>query len=152
MRQPKRFMRQPKRFVIFAAIVFAAIVPAAIVLTLSSCAGGSGTTSGIRGIVLFEGGPGIMSPSPLPGGFGSGRQGRPYRFVAVQVIARSGADAGRVVARVKPDSAALFRIAVPPGRYELKALVPKSGPWPRPTTVVVARGAYARALVYVEGR
>jgi hypothetical protein len=142
-------MRQPKRVVVFAAIVFAAIV-----LTLTSCAGAgeSAATSGIRGIVLFEGGPGIMSPSPLPGGFGSCRQGRPYRVVAVQVIARSGADAGRVVARVKPDSAALFRIAVPPGRYELKALVPKSGPWPRPTTVVVAGGAYARALVHVEGR
>jgi hypothetical protein len=147
-------VREPKRVVISAAVVFAAIVFAAIVLTLMSCAGagGSAATSGIRGIVLFEGGPVIINPSPLPSGFGSGRQGRPYSVATVQVIARSGAHAGRVVARVKPDSAALFRIAVPPGRYELKALVPKSGLGPRPKTVVVAPGAYARALVYVEGR
>ena len=111
-----------------------------------------GKPSGVIGIVLFEGGPAIPSPSPpLPGGFGSGSLGRPYRFVVVQVKATSGPRAGEVVARVKPDSRALFRIDLPPGRYLLMPLVPKHGPWPRPTTVTVRAGQRTRAIVRVEG-
>ncbi len=146
-----------------AALVAALVVAfAALPLAATSCggatgpspspsAGGARQTSGIRGIVLLAGGPFVgLSPSPLPGGFGSGRQGRPYRFATVQVTAEQGVDKGRVVARIKPDADSLFAIALRPGTYELKPLVPKNGPWPRSTTVVVAAGEFSRALVYVE--
>ena len=56
-----------------------------------------GTSSSVFGIVLFEGGPYVPSPSPLPGGFVSGTKGRPYRFVIVQVKTTSGPNAGRVM-------------------------------------------------------
>ena len=114
-----------------AVVAFAAFA-------LASCAGGTGPspsssvtaarhTSGIRGIVLLEGGPYIASPSPLPAGFGSGRQGRPYPFVTVRVTANSGADAGRVVATLKPDRRGLFTIAPQPGDYVLEPIVQKDG-------------------------
>jgi hypothetical protein len=148
-----RSVHGPRRVALCAAIVFGAIPLAATVLTLATCAGnGSGKASGIHGIVLFEGGPAMVNPSPLPGGFGPGLQGRPYRSATIEVIARSGAHAGHVVAQVKPDASALFAVALPPGRYELEALFTKGGPMPRPTTVMVTPGAYTRALVYVEGR
>jgi len=135
------------------ARIFAAVTTlAAVALVAASCGGSVGQTSGIHGIVLFAGGPPITSPSPLPGGSGSGRQGRPYPSVTVQVTARGGADDGRVVARIKPDAEALFTIPLPPGTYELKPLVPKNGPWPQPTTVVVGTGRFSRALVSVQGR
>ena len=134
----------------------------AVALVATSCGGAAGPsssrsattarqTSGIRGIVLFAGGPDILSPSPLPGGFGSGRQGRPYRFVTVQVTVARGADKGHVVARIKPNADALFVIPLPPGAYVLKPRVPRNGPWPQATTVVVAPGRFSRTLVYVEG-
>ena len=138
----------------------AIVALAALVLVAASCAAGAGhpgataTTShqpsGIRGVVLFAGGPFVLSPSPLPDGFGSGRQGRPYRFVTVQITVKGGAGAGRVVAKLKPGSQALFAVALPPGAYELKPLVPRNGPWPLTTEVVVRPGAYTRAIVYVE--
>ena len=130
-------------------------------LALASCAGGTGPspspsvtaarhTSGIRGIVLLEGGPYVASPSPLPAGFGSGRQGRPYPFVTVQVTANSGADAGRVVATLKPDRRGLFTIALQPGDYVLEPIVQKDGPAPVQSTVAVTAGTFARAVVLVE--
>ena len=140
-----------RRVMLCAAIVFGAIALSATVLTLASC-GGSGKASGIQGIVLFEGGPPIVSPSPLPSGCGSGLQGRPYSSATVQVTARSCAHAGHVVARFKPDSAALFTVALPAGRYELEVLATRGGPTPRSTTVTVTPGASARAIVFVEGR
>lgn len=93
--------------------------------------------SGIDGIVLFAGGPYLASPSPssLPGGFGSGAQGRPYRFVTVDVRATSGTNAGRVVATVKPDAQALFSLDLPPSGYVLRCLVPSDGPGPNPRTL-----------------
>ena len=72
---------------------FALAALAVLAMTLASC-GGSAPPSGVDGIVLFAGGPMILrshSPSPIPGGFGSGMQGRPYHYVAVQVTATSGA-------------------------------------------------------------
>jgi len=132
----------------------------ALVVVAASCAAGtshpgptattSGHPSGIRGIVLFAGGPFVLSPAPLPDGFGSGRQGRPYRFVTVQITVKSGAGTGRVVAKVRPDSQAMFAVALPPGAYELKPLVPRNGPWPLTTAVAVRPGAYTRAIVYVQ--
>jgi hypothetical protein len=110
-----------------------------------------GTPSGVVGIVLFEGGPVIFSPSPLPDGFGSGAKGRPDRFVIVQIKATSGPNAGKVVARLKPNAEALFSVDLPPGRYILRPLVPKNGPWPRLTTITVRAGQRTRAVVYVEG-
>lgn len=127
---------------------------------LVSCGGGTSPspspsmtaarTSGIRGIVLLEGGPYIASPSPLPAGFGSGRQGRPFPFVTVQVTADSGADAGRVVVTLKPDRRGLFTVALPPGEYILEPIVQKDGPAPVQSTAVVSAGRFARSLVYVE--
>jgi len=132
---------------------------AASLLWLVACGGSqpspvpapSGTSSGVRGIVLFSGGPAIISPRPLPDGFGDDTQGRPYRDVIVEVKASTGLRAGQVVAKVKPGAQALFSIALPPSTYVLTTLVPKNGPWPRPTTVVVKPGQYTRAIVYVEG-
>ena len=142
------------------ALVALVSVVAAAAFGLVSCGGGGGpsptpsataaSASGIRGIVLLEGGPYTASPPPLPAGFGSGRRGRPYRFVTVQVTADSGADAGRVVATLKPDPRALFTVALPPGEYVLAPLVAKNGPAPVRSTVVVTTGAFVRALVYVE--
>ena len=125
---------------------------AALVLLLASCGKVANQPSGVSGIVLFSGGPVVDSPSPLPSGFGSGDQGRAYRFVTVQVKATTGTNAGKVAADVKPDSQALFRVALPPGGYRLTALVPKHGPVPRPADVTVKAGGYARVIVYVEGR
>jgi hypothetical protein len=147
--------------VVSGSLVLAVIV--ALVSLATSCGSGAPSasptpstdrSSGIRGIVLFAGGPVLppsVSPSPLPGGFGSSSQGRPYGFVTVQVTAEGGAHAGHVLARIKPDSRALFTLAVPPGRYKLTPLVPKNGPFPLATTVVVRPDRYVRALVYVEG-
>jgi hypothetical protein len=143
------------------ATVVAVVAVVAVAFALVSCGGGAGpspgpsataarATSGIRGIALLEGGPYIASPPPLPAGFGSGRQGRPYPFVTVQVTATSGADAGRVVATLKPDRRALFTVALPPGDYVLEPIVQKDGPAPVQSTVVVTAGRFVRALVYVE--
>lgn len=104
--------------------------------------------SGIRGIVLFGGGPHIASPSPLPGGFGSGHQGRPYPGVAVEVSIGRGTQKGRVIATVKPDADALFTIAVPPGVYVLRPLVGHGAAHTLSVTVVVRPGRFVRALVY----
>jgi hypothetical protein len=56
-----------------------------------------------------------------------------------------------VVARIKPNADALFVIPLPPGAYVLKPRVPRNGPWPQATTVVVAPRRFSRTLVYVEG-
>jgi hypothetical protein len=142
------------------------VVTALAVLTLPLAACGRSTTnpsptpspslsraSGIDGSVLFAGGPYVASPSPssLPGGFGSGAQGRPYRFVTVEVRATSGMNAGRVVAKVKPDAQSLFSLDLPPGSYVLRCIVPKNGPWPLPTHAAVRFDQRSRAIVYVEG-
>ena len=68
-----------------------------------------------------------MSPSPLPGGFGSDAQRRPYRFAIMPVKATSGAHAGTVVAKVKPNAEALFSVNLPPGDYVLQPLPPTNG-------------------------
>jgi hypothetical protein len=122
-----------------------------LAMTLASCAVSATKASGVAGIVLFEGGAYMPSPSPLPGGFGSGSKGRPYRFVLVQVMATSGPNAGKVVAKLKPNAQAVFSVDLPPGSYILTPLVPKNGPWPRPTTVTVRAGQRTHAIVSVEG-
>ena len=126
---------------------------ALLAVTLAACGGSSGTThpSGIDGIVLFQGGEQIMSLSPLPGGFGSDAQGRPYPFPSVQVQATSGAHAGENVAKVKPNAEALFSVNLPPGSYVLWPLLPVNGGTAHYTNVTVHAGQRARALVYVEG-
>jgi hypothetical protein len=130
----------------------------ASVLALASCGSQSsptstpsGTSSGVRGIVLFSGGPYIASSSPLPDGFGTTKLGRPYPWVTVEVRVKTGPGAGQVVAKVKPDAQALFTISLPAGTYVLAPLVPKNGPFPMPTTIVVEPGRYARTIVRVSG-
>ena len=131
-----------------------------LALSLAACGGSAPylspsptRASGVDGIVLFAGGPFMASPSPasLPGGFGSGAKGRPYRYVTVEARATSGTNAGRVVAKVKPDAQALFSLDLPPGSYVLRCIVPKNGPWPLPTHAAVRLDQRARAIVYVEG-
>jgi hypothetical protein len=125
----------------------------ALLLGLVACGGKQPSpepspSSGVHGILLFGGGPGIISPSPLPDGFGTTKLGRPYSFATITVKAKSGTQA---VLSVKPASDGLFSIALPPGTYVLTPKVPKNGPWPLPTTVVVKPGKFTRALVYVSG-
>lgn len=130
----------------------ALLLLALFAVMLASCGSSSSKPSAVVGIVLFEGGPSNPSPSPaLPGGFGSGSQGRPYRFVTVQVTATSGPNAGKVVAKLMPDARALFRAKLSPGSYIFKAHVPTNGPWPRATKVTVRAGQRTRVKVYVEG-
>ena len=102
--------------------------------------------SGVDGIVLFAGGPLVASPSPssLPGGFGSAKQGRPYRFVTAEVQATSGTRLGTIVARVRPDALALFSLDLPLDTYVLRPRVPTNGPWPEPTHVTVHTPISAR--------
>ena len=130
-----------------------AIALVCLVLGLAGCGASRQLSGTVDGIVLFEGGPGNPPASPaLPGGFGSGSQGRPYRWVTVQAKAISGPKAGEIVASVKPDAKALFSVSLPPGRYQLVAVVPKNGPWPYCVTRVTARaGQHARAIVIVTG-
>ena len=111
----------------------------------------SSFSSGIRGIVLFAGGPGVRSPSPLPGGFGTTKRGLPYRWVTVRVTRAADGKTKATVASLKPDTNALFTVSLPPGTYVLTPLVPKNGPAPLTTRVVVKPGEYARAIVYVTG-
>jgi hypothetical protein len=105
-------------------------------------------SSGIHGILLFAGGPAIISPTPLPDGFGTTELGRPYCAATILAKAKSGAQAMR---SAKPSSDGLFTMALPPGTYVLTPKVPKDGPMPLSTTVVVKPGAFARAVVSVTG-
>ncbi len=134
--------------------LLAAIAVLAVLLVLAGCGGKQPSpepspSSGVRGILLFGGGPYVdSSPSPLPGGFGTTELGRPYHAATILVQAKSGANA---ILRTKPSTDGLFTIALPPGTYVLTPKVPKNGPWPMPTTVVVRPGEFTRALVYVSG-
>ena len=96
---------------------------------------------------LFAGGPGIISPSPLPGDFGTTKLGRPYSAAIIVVK-----DSNRqLVTRVKPSANGLFTVSLPPGTYVLTPKVPKNGPFPMPTTVDVTPGDFVRVKVYVSG-
>ncbi len=130
-----------------------AVAVLAMLVVLAGCGGKQpgpepSPSSGVHGILLFGGGPGIISPSPLPDGFGTTKLGRPYHAATILVQAKSGANA---ILRTKPSTDGLFTIALPPGTYVLTPKVPKNGPWPMPTTVVVKPGQFTRALVYVSG-
>jgi len=74
------------------------------------------TQSGVFGIALFTDGAYFPSPSPLPSGFGTNAdQGKLHPYVTVQIEGALGtANSGKVVARVKPDSQALFKVSLPP--------------------------------------
>ncbi len=130
-----------------------AVAVLAVLVVLGGCGGKQPSpepspSSGVRGILLFSGGPGIISPSPLPDGFGTTKLGRPYSFATIVAKAKSGAQA---TLSVKPSSDGLFTMTLPPGTYVLTPKVPKNGPWPMPTTVVVKPGGFTRAVVYVSG-
>lgn len=130
---------------------------ATTLLLLAACGGTKPAptptpSSGVQGILLFVGGFSVGSPSPLPDGFGTTKDGRPYGPMPIQVKAKSGPKAGKVVAKVTNSRDGLFSVTLPPGTYVLTPLVPKNGPWPVPKTVVVIPGKYTRAIVYLEGR
>ena len=63
-----------------------AVAVLAMLLVLVGCGGKQPSpepspSSGVRGILLFGGGPFVdSSPSPLPGGFGTTKLGRPYHY------------------------------------------------------------------------
>jgi hypothetical protein len=131
------------------------IVPAAVVVTLALALASCGTPakpSGVYGIVLLSGGPAIVSPSPLPYGFGSGAQGRILDVDGAHVWTVKGGKLGKLVARATfgPDST--FRLMLAPGAYILQAVVSKDGGFAKPSFVTVKPGRYSRVIVYVEGR
>ena len=121
-------------------------------MVLASCGGNPTQPSGIFGIVLVNGGKYVASPPSLPAGFGSGSQGGPYHKCKVQVTAASGPKDGEVVATVKPDTQALFRVDLPPGNYLLRALLPlHNRSFAQPTEVTVRADQRTRAIVFVRG-
>jgi hypothetical protein len=131
---------------------------AASLLLLAACGGTNPTptptpSSGVQGILLFPG-TYVGGPSPLPGGFGTTKLGQPYPSTPIEVRAKTGQNAGAVVAKVTTTGrSGLFTVALPPGTYILTPLVPvNSEPWPVPKTVVVKSGKYTRTVVYLEGR
>jgi hypothetical protein len=143
----------------YTARVHLALAVVVVAVALASCGGGAGRpttqssrSSGVFGIVLFTGhGPRLVpaSPLPLPGGFvrEPWLDGNPFPDASVHVVAKTGANAGRVVATVKPNAQGLFRVTLPPGRYVLWPAVPRIWRWR--TAVRVRSGAYARAEVHV---
>ena len=93
-----------------------ALAVLAMLVVLAGCGGKQphptpSPSSGVRGILLFGGGPGIISPSPLPDGFGTTELGRPYHAATILVQAKSGAQA---LLTTKPSSDGLFKIAFLP--------------------------------------
>ncbi len=122
--------------------------------TLAACgASSAGTThpSGIDGIVLLGGGPGIATPTPLPAGFPAHLEGRLYPYGVVQVRAASGPQARRAVARCRLNTHAFFTVNLPPGRYMLRVLEPRNSAPSRTTKVTVNAHRRTRAVIYVEG-
>lgn len=129
---------------------------AGLLLLLAGYGHGSGqpapspsSSSGIHGILLLAGGPEVAvsaAPSPLAGGFGTTELGWPYHTARIVVTSKSGRQAPILVT---PALNGLFTVALPPGTYELMAKVPSDGPLPVRRTVVVKRGKFTRARVYV---
>ncbi len=141
-------MRSARAHLALAVLVVGAVA-------LACCGGhanqpttGPSQSSGVFGIVLFPTMQQISAtdtPPALPGGFGND-WGAPWSKAKVRAVAKSGTNAGKVVATVKPNVQGLFRVALAPGRYTLW-LVPRAES--RPTSVMVRAGAYTRVKLWV---
>ena len=131
--------------------VLIGVLAVTLALVLVSCgnpkppAAASTPASGIFGIVVIND-PTMQTarptPSPLPAGFGLSAERADAYPVAILVKAVDGSRAGKVVAVVHP-AHALFRVAVPPGRYVL-ALKESVGAFP--SRVTVTAGQYTRVI------
>jgi hypothetical protein len=110
---------------------------AGLLLILSCGHAAGGVTSGVEGRVVRDGGPIRVSASPYP-------------YANAELIVRN--SSGKIVAKLTPDEDGRFRIALPPGRYELVPR-PISGDFPvmRPVTVGVRRDHFTAALLWAQG-
>jgi hypothetical protein len=88
--------------------------------------------SGVEGRVLLSGGPVDINHPPSP---------QPYPASEVAAFDSS----GRLVALVRPDRNAAFRIELPPGSYTLKARPTAGNPGFAPREVTVGAGGFVRA-------
>jgi hypothetical protein len=93
--------------------------------------------SGVEGRVLLVGGPMVADQSPSP---------NPYPASEVAAYDSS----GRLVALVRPDRDAAFRIELPPGSYTLKAHPTAGNPSFAPRQVTVEAGGFARADIVAQ--
>jgi hypothetical protein len=120
------------------------------VLAVAGCGGGSAPsaspsltsgiprlTAGVEGRVLLFGGPMVASHSPSP---------QPYPASEVAAFDSS----GRLVALVKPNRNAAFRIELSPGSYTLKARPTAGNPWFPPHRVSVEAGGFARVALVTQ--
>jgi len=130
----------------------------AVTIVSSGCASSapsanSGRDSGVLGIVLFTGGLRLVTPSPLPSGFGSNQKGTPWSKSMVEIAKVEVSGEAHVVERIRPNGDGVFRQALPPGRYTLRAFDVKDPAQRigRHTRVEVTEGRYARAVVVVDG-
>jgi hypothetical protein len=112
-------------------VVLAVIVIAAGCGRGTAPSPGANVPSGVEGRVLLSGGPLPAEGSPSP---------HPYALSEVLAFASS----GRLVASVKPDQHAAFRIELPPGSYTLKARPTAGNPWFAPRKVSVHAGEFVR--------
>ncbi len=121
--------------------------------TLAACgASSAGTThpSGIDGIVLLDGGPGIATPTPLPAGFPAHLEGRLYPYGVVQVRAASGPQA-------RPRSPVAGSTHTPSSPSTCRRAGICCASWnrepapSRTTKVTVNAHRRTRAVIYVEG-
>ena len=126
------------------------VVAVAVVLACSLAAcGAPAKPAGVYGIVLLSGGPRNVTCS-LPDGLGTA-EGRFTSVDGLHVWTLKDGKPDRLVARAQFGPHATFRLTLPEGRYVLRAVVPKDGPWPTPAYVTVRPGRYTRVIVYVEG-
>ena len=124
----------------------AAVLLAVLVLLLAAACG-TVAKSGVRGVAIMSGGP-ATSGNPTPT--------HPDRAV---VVVHQGDANGKVVAKVRPDSAGAFRIDLAPGTYTLVQWGPGSVPGgvsvlnappaPIATTIAVEPGQYAKVTLEV---
>jgi hypothetical protein len=119
----------------------------AALVCVSAC-GGTGA-SGIYGIaVTNHGGPLFgphpsLTPSPLPGGFGlSHLEPDSHRGIVVRAVAGDGSV--KVVAKVQANADGIFKVTLPPGRYQVLGAPPYSSDR---KSVTVRAGAYTRVVV-----
>jgi Carboxypeptidase regulatory-like domain len=109
------------------------------ILLLASCARAGGTTdSGIEGRVLLGPQCPVVSQASRC----------PDKPVSAEVVAMRLED--RKVFRVRSGANGRFRIALPPGTYEVQALATANAMFAKPITVTVPAGEFVRADVLLD--